>query len=312
MHGFDPSRVLTDPFVASVAVDASREAITLAGVVALGVLILLSAFFASSEIAIFSLGDHRIGALVDDGVPGAGTLADLKSDPRRLLVTILVGNNVANIAMSSVATGVLGLHFGPTESVPVATFGITSVVLLFGESAPKSFAVEHSESWALRIARPLRVAQYVLYPLVELFDFLARLVNKLTGSEGNVEAAYVTRSEIRDMIEAGQREGVFSEDEHRMLQRLLRFRNRIAKETMVPRLDVVAVSADADLSTAVDVCIESGFTQLPVYEGTLDEVFGVVDVQDLLMASERGESRSLRDIATAPFVVPETKESTSC
>ncbi|WP_135805821.1 hemolysin family protein [Halorussus marinus] len=308
MHALDPSRGLADPAVAFVAAEASRGTITAVGVAAIGVLILLSAFFASSEIAIFSLGDHRIGALVESGAPGAGTLADLKSNPRRLLVTILVGNNVANIAMSSIATGVLGLHFGATESVLIATFGITSVVLLFGESAPKSFAVEHSESWALRIARPLRAAQYALYPLVEVFDFLTRVINRATGSEGNVEAAYVTRSEIREMIEAGQRDGVFSEDEHRMLQRLLRFRNRIVKETMVPRLDVVGVPADTDLSAAIDVCVETGFTQLPVYEDTLDEVVGIVDVQDLLAARERGGSRSVREVASAPFVVPETKD----
>ena len=287
--------------------DVSQGTITVLGVLAVGVLILFSAFFASAEIAIFSLEDHRIGALVEKGVFGAATLSALKSDPRRLLVTILVGNNIANIGMSSIATGLLGLYFTPGESVLVATFGVTSLVLLFGETAPKSYGVEHSESWALRTARPLRLVQVGLYPLVTVFDVLTRVVNTLLGSEGDFETAYVTRAEVREVITAGQRAGVFTDEEYRMLQRLLRFRNRIVKETMVPRRDVVAVDADTSIDAAIDTCIDRGFTQLPVYEDVLDTVVGTVHVLDLVEARNRGET-SLRAVATDTYAVPETKE----
>ncbi|MFC6755972.1 MULTISPECIES: hemolysin family protein [Haloarcula] len=287
-------------------VDPSQGTITVLGTLAVVVLILFSAFFASAEIAIFSLADHRIASLVEDGTPGATTLSLLKEDPRRLLVTILVGNNIANIGMSAITTGLLGFYFTPGESVLVATFGVTSLVLLFGETAPKSYAVEHSEPWALRIARPLRLVQRGLYPLVAVFDTLTSLVNRLTGSEGDLESAYVTRAEVREVIEAGQRAGVFTESEHQMLQRLLRFRNRIVKETMVPRLDVVGVEADADLETAIETCLDSGFTQLPVYEAVLDNVVGVVHIRDLLEAQHRGDS--LDSVTREPVVVPETKE----
>jgi len=290
------------------AFDMSQGTITILGTAAVVVLILLSAFFASAEIAIFSLADHRIESLVEDGVPDAETLSLLKNDPRRLLVTILVGNNIANIGMSAITTGLLGFYFDPGQAVLVATFGVTSLVLLFGETAPKSYAVEHSEPWALRIARPLHLVQRGLYPLVAVFDVLTRLVNKLTGSEGDLENAYVTRAEVREVIEAGQRAGVFTEEEHRMLQRLLRFRSRIVKETMVPRLDVVAVDADADLDTAIALCLDSGFNQLPVYEDVLDTVVGVVHIRDLLEAQFREDEQSVRSVTREPYVVPETKE----
>ena len=286
----------------------SRGTITALGVVAVAVLIGFSAFFASSEIAIFSLDDLRIGTLVEEGTAGAGTLAALKSNPRRLLVTILVGNNIANIGMSAITTGLLGMYVGPGQSVLIATFGVTSIVLLFGESAPKSYAVENSESLSLRISRPLRIAQVGLYPLVELFDHLTRVVNRLMGSEGDFESAYVTRAEIDEMLQAGQREGVLTGEEHRMLQRLLRFHNRIAKETMVPRVDVVALDVDADLDVAIERFLDTGFTQLPVYEGTLDAVAGTVHVRDVLAARERGTEISLREIADEPSIVPETKD----
>ncbi|MEF8937695.1 MAG: hemolysin family protein [Halovenus sp.] len=288
--------------------EISQGVITGLGILAVLVLLVLSAFFASSEIAIFSLADHRISSLVDKNIPGAKTLSVLKSNPRRLLVTILVGNNIANIGMSSIATGLLGFYLDPGQAVLVATFGVTSLVLLFGESAPKSYAVENSEPWALRIARPLRFTQKLMYPLVAFFDALTRGVNKLMGSEGNVESAYVTRAEIQEVIRAGQRAGVFTDEEHKMLQRLLRFRHRIVKETMVPRLDVVAVEADEDLETAIDTCLESGYNQLPVYDGVLDTVVGIVHIQELLEAQYRGDGQSVGDLAGEPLVVPETKE----
>ncbi len=288
--------------------DVSLGTITTLGILAVVVLILLSAFFASAEIAIFSLADHRLGSLLEENARGATTLSALKDDPRRLLVTILVGNNIANIGMSAITTGLLGLYLSPGESVLIATFGVTSLVLLFGETAPKSYGVEHSESWALRVARPLRSVQILLFPLVALFDWLTRIVNRSMGSEGNFEEAYLTRSEIQAVIQAGQRTGVFTPEEHQMLQRLLRFRNRIVKETMRARRDVVAVEAGEDIQTAVEACLDSGFTQIPIYEDVLDQVVGIVHIIDLIEAQSGTGESTLRSIAREPYVVPETKE----
>jgi CBS domain containing-hemolysin-like protein len=134
-------------------------------------------------------------------------------------VTILVGNNIANIGMSVITTGLLGLYFTPGQSVVIATFGVTSLVLPFGETTPKAYGVEHSEDWSLRVARPLRLVQFGLYPLVELFDILTTIVNKVLGSSGGFESAYVTRAEVEEVIPAGQRAGVVTDAEHEMLQR---------------------------------------------------------------------------------------------
>jgi CBS domain containing-hemolysin-like protein len=147
-----------------------------------------------------------------------------------------------------------------------------------------------------------------MYPLVAVFDTLTRAVNRLTGSAGEFENAYVTRTEVQEVILAGQRAGVFTEEEHRMLQRLLRFRNRIAKETMVPRLDVVAVETGEDVEAAIETCLDSGFDQLPVYDEVLDSVVGIVHLRDLLDAQYRGEDQSAGAVASEPHVVPETKD----
>jgi CBS domain containing-hemolysin-like protein len=287
----------------------SDTTIAVVGGTAILALLVLSAFFSSSEIAMFSLPPHRVDALVSDNVPGAETLKDLKDDPHRLLVTILVGNNIVNIAMSSVATGLLALYFRQSYAVFMATFGITALVLLFGESAPKSYAVENSESWALRIARPLKLAEYGLLPLIATFDYLTRQVNRLTGGQSSIESTYVTREEIRDIIETGERAGVLEEDEREMLQRIFRFTNTIAKEIMTPRLDMEAVSTEASIEEALEKCVQSGHTRLPVYEGSLDNVLGIVHVSDLVRDYSYGEGEDLElaDVIEETLHVPESK-----
>ncbi len=288
-----------------------KSVVATAGVLLIVVLIGLSAFFSSSEIAMFSLPSHRIEGLVEEGRRGANTLKGLKADPHRLLVTILVGNNLVNIAMSSIATGLFGLYLSQGQAVAAATFGITAIVLLFGESAPKSYAVENTESWALRVSRPLKMSEYVLLPLIVLFDYLTRIVNKVTGGRSAIEESYVTRDEIREMIETGEREGVLEEEEREMLQRTLRFNNTIAKEVMTPRLDMDAISTDASISEAIEQCIHSGHARLPVYEGSLDNVIGVVNIRDLVRDQNYGETEDgdleLEDLIEPTLHVPESK-----
>ena len=300
----------TLPFV---GIELGDTAIAVIGSLVIVVLIVLSGFFSSSEIAMFSLANHRIEAMVDEGRRGAGVVAQLKEDPHRLLVTILVGNNLVNIAMSSISTGLLAYYLGPNNqglAVAISTFGITALVLLFGESAPKSYAVENTESWALRIARPLKVAEFVLLPLIVVFDYLTRVVNKVTGGRSAIETSYVTRTEIQDMIRTGEREGVIEEDEREMLQRIFRFNNTIAKEVMTPRLDMDAISKDAPIEEAIEQCIHGGHARLPVYEGSLDNIIGVVHIRDLvrdLNYGENGGDLELADLIQPTLHVPESK-----
>ncbi|MFB6299435.1 MAG: hemolysin family protein [Halobacteriales archaeon] len=300
---------VADPLASVFGVPISTGLVTAVGIVFIVILLGLSAFFSSSEIAMFSLAKHRIDKMVDDGRPGAETVAALKKDPHRLLVTILVGNNIVNIAMSSVATGLLALYVTQGQAVAIATFGITALVLLFGESAPKSYAVENTESWALRIAKPLKISEYFLLPLIVTFDYLTRIVNKVTGGRSAIETSYVTRDEIQGMIETGEREGVIEEDEREMLQRIFRFNNTIAKEVMTPRLDMVAVSHDQSLEEAIETCIQSGHTRLPVYRGSLDNVIGIVNIRDLIRERFYGESEDveLEDLIQPTLHVPESK-----
>jgi len=289
-------------------VPVTDTTVTVAGSLAILILIGLSAFFSSSEIAMFSLARHRIDSMVEEGVPSAKVVQELKDDPHRLLITILVGNNIVNIAMSSIATGLFAIYLSQGQAVLAATFGITTLVLLFGESAPKSYAVENTESWALRIARPLQYSELALLPLVVVFDYLTRVVNRVTGGRSAIETTYVTRDEIQNMIQTGEREGVIEEEEREMFQRIFRFNRTIAKEVMTPRLDMTAVPKDATLEEAIETCIQSDHERIPVYEGNLDNIIGIVTLRDLVREKEYGEGESdLTDVVQPTLHVPESK-----
>jgi Mg2+/Co2+ transporter CorB len=160
------------------------------GVVAVVVLLACSAFFSSSEIAVFSLAPEWIGERAATGDDRAATLSGLREDSHRLLVTVLVGNNIVNIAIASIVTVLLARVLPPGQTVTVATLVTSAVVLIFGEIVPKSFGLGNAESWALTVARPLRIVELLLLPVVIVFDLLTRRIGNLLGGESAIEDQY--------------------------------------------------------------------------------------------------------------------------
>jgi CBS domain containing-hemolysin-like protein len=295
----------TVPFL---GVELGQTAFTVIGIGLILMLLMGSGFFSSSEIALFSLPAHQIDAMVERGERGAQVVKALKEDPHRLLVTILVGNNLVNITMSSISTTIVGFYFDAGAAVIVSSFGITSMVLLFGESAPKSYAVENTELHARRVARGLKVVEKILWPLITLFYYLTSIVNKITGGNTSIESSYVSREEIRNMIETGEREGIIDEEEREILHRTLRFTDATAKEVMTPRLDMEAISKNATVEQAIQKCIQAGHARLPAYDNSLDNVIGVFDIRDL----QESDYDSFADIQVSDVInqtlhVPESK-----
>ena len=291
-----------------IGIELGKTEVTAVGILLILLLLMGSGFFSSSEIALFSLPTHQVDAMVEEGKRGAQAVKSLKEDPHRLLVTILVGNNMVNITMSSVSTTLVGEYFNPGTAVLVSSLGITSLVLIFGESAPKSYAVENTELHARRVARGLKVVEKVLWPLITLFYYLTSIVNKVTGGNASIESTYVTRDEIRNIINTGEREGILDEEEHQLLQRTLRFTDASAKEVMTPRLDMAAVSEDASVEEAIKNCIQSGHARLPVYSESLDNVVGIFDIRDLDDSNyDDFADLEVQDVLVPTLHVPESK-----
>jgi putative hemolysin len=295
-----------------------RGTITVLSLISLISLLGLSAFFSSSETALFSLVPHRVEALAREEDAGQ-VLQRLREDPHRLLMAILAGDTLITIAIASITTGLLGLYISGSMAVIVAILAVTAIVLLFGEIVPRAYAVGHTERWSIRVAKPLKRAESVLWAFVVAFDFFARQISRATGGRMDIETAYVTRQKIEDIIETGgngsegtgeNRNGsVLNREEREILKRTLRFNETIAKEAMTPRLDMTAIPKTDSVEEAIQSCIQSGHARMPVYDGEIDNIIGVVHIRDLVRDLNYGESETLKldDLINPVLHVPESK-----
>ncbi|SDY68190.1 hemolysin family protein [Halopenitus persicus] len=279
-----------------------------AGALAILALTAISAFFSSSELAVFSVGRHRVDSLVATGVPGSAALARLRDDPHRFLVTVLVSNNVANIAAAAVATAVLVQIVPPSQAATGATVFTSVFVIIFGEIAPKSYAVTNAERHALRVSRIVVVVQRVLWPVIVLFEAAVNVVNRVTGGDAGFET-YLSREEIETIVLSGEEAGVLESDESAMIRRVLDLEGTAVRAVMVPRTDVVSLPVTATLAEAIETGAREGITRLPMYRENRDDVVGVLDVRDALTRSEPSDARigDLEDLLAEPTFVPETK-----
>ncbi|WP_435098586.1 hemolysin family protein [Halarchaeum sp. P4] len=272
--------------------------VVLAGVCVL--LLVVSAFFSSAEIATFSLQLHRVQSLAATGDARAEALRALREDPNRLLVTILVGNNVVNVAFSTIVA-TLTVALLPAGPAIVAATVITSVlVLLFGEIAPKAYGVAHAESWALTIARPVTFLKRALSPVVWAFDTAADVITGIFGSAG-APTPYVTREEIRALLVTGAQLGVVNAAEREMVHAVLDLEQTAVEEVMTPRRDVITVGVDVTPAAVRDACLEAGVDTVPVLGDGPDDVVGVVTLADAARAAESSASLAdvMRDVCLA-------------
>lgn len=267
--------------------------------VLLGVLILSSGLFSGSEIALFSISRARASGLREDGRRGAPALASIKADPERLLVTLLIGNNVVNIAAASVATYVATRAFG-SAGVGIATGVMTLLILFFGEIIPKSFAARNAETIALAVAPFFRVLNVVLLPLAAPFIWLTRFVIPPSTSVPSV-----TETEIRNLTELGHKRGAIDAHERQLIERAFLLDSTRAWQVMTPRVEIFAWHEDTTLDEIADELPDVPYSRVPIYGESLDDITGVLYVRDAyqeLALDNRGAR--LAEIARDAFFVP--------
>ncbi len=272
----------------------------------LGALLIASGFFSGSEIALFRLSRSRRQQMVEEEKGTAAHLVDrMMKNPDRALITILVGNNLVNIAAAAIATSLALSMFG-NQGVAIATGVMTLLVLVFGEIIPKAYASRFSSKVSLRASPLLRVIQVVLFPVVWVFEQMTQVVFRMFGARHG-EQTFSSTEEIRTMIAMGEEEGVLEEEEREMLHSVIDFGELMAKEVMVPRTDMIALASDVTVNEAVQQSVDSGFSRLPVFDGDVDNVVGVVFAKDLLahLAAGKGDVR-VTEIKRDALFVPET------
>jgi CBS domain containing-hemolysin-like protein len=264
----------------------------------------LSAFFSSSEVALISITRAKVRTLFNEGRKGSEALSELKEKPSRFLVSILIGNNIVNIAAAAIATAVTISIFGDI-GVGIATFVVVILLLIFGEIGPKIYAARHTESLALRVSRPVLV-------LTKIFSPITWAIEKVTGRFGapaDMGEPSVTEEEIKEWIEVGKEEGTIEQEEREMLYSVLEFSDTNAREIMTPRVDVALIEDTRSLDEAMQVFNETGFSRLPVYHDAVDNIIGILNIKDVFSTGVSGKKNiALKDLMYDAFFVPETKK----
>lgn len=245
-------------------------------IIAIVLLVAFSAYFSATETAFTSLNRIRIKNMAGDGNRKAKEVMDLSDNYDNLLSTILVGNNIVNIALSSIMTVVfIGLY--PKYGATIATAVATIVVLIFGEISPKSLAKENPEKFAMFTAPFIKFLMIILKPVNWLFACWKKLLAKVFNSDGNRP---ITEDELLTIVEEAETEGGIDEEQSELIQNAIEFNDLDAWDVLTPRVDIKAIEIDDSEEEVAELFLETGYSRLPVYENDLDNIIGVLNQKD--------------------------------
>ncbi|SCK02140.1 Putative Mg2+ and Co2+ transporter CorB [uncultured Clostridium sp.] len=271
------------------------------------ILLILSGFFSMSETALMSLSKIRIRHMVEEGVKGAKLVEKLTEDPNRLLGAILIGNNVVNIGASALATTIATKIFG-SAGAGIATGVMTILVLIFGEITPKSIAKQKSEKVALKVSKIINIIVKILKPFIGIFTAISSIFIRLFGGDPKASEPFITEEELRTMVGVSEEEGVLEDVEKEMIFNVFDFADAHVKDVMVQRVDVIAVDIDASYEEVLDVIKTEQFSRIPVYNQTIDDIVGILNVKDLIMAEKNSKPFKVSDYMREPYYTFEFKK----
>ncbi|MCB9799109.1 HlyC/CorC family transporter [Candidatus Nomurabacteria bacterium] len=269
----------------------------LTNLIVLLVLLLLSAFFSGAEVAFLSLSDAKVDSMVSKKLPRSKLIKKLRSNPRRILVTILIGNNIVNIAASSFAT-VVATDLFDSAVVGIVTGVMTLLILIIGEILPKAYATAHPQKFAISVSLPLRIFQWISWPLVVAFEFLSNL---MTGKHQELN---VSEEELKAMAKLGAKQGSIQIEEGQMLEKILAFNDISAEDIMTPRVHVTFIQDDQPIYHAAEIIKENQYTRYPIYHDTPDNVTGFVHSRDVLLGLHTKKETTIKDVLLPIVTIP--------
>ena len=270
------------------------------------VLLGLSAFFSSSETALTTVNKIRVRTMADLGDSRAITLSKVIEQQSKMLSAILIGNNIVNISASSLMTTFTINVFG-SEAVGITTGLLTLLILVFGEITPKTMSTISAEKIALSVAKIIYWLMNVLTPVIFIVNKLSLGVLMLLKVDPNAKHDSITTDELRTIVEVGHEEGVIETEEKKMINNVFDFGDSLAKDIMVPRIDMTLVDVEATYDELIEIFREEMYTRIPVYEETTDNVIGIINVKDLLLIDDH-ENFHIRDYIREPLYTYEYKK----
>ena len=266
-------------------------------IVALVILVALSAYFSATETAFTSLNRIRLRTKAENGDRRAARTLELADEYDKLLSTILIGNNIVNNVATTIGAVLFIKLVGAARGPTVSAIVLTVVILIFGEVSPKSLAKESPESWAMFAAPLLRLFVLILTPANFLFTQWKRLLGRVfrhSGDDG------ITEEELVGMVDQAQTEGGLDEHESDLIRNAIEFNDLEVSEILTPRVDLVAAEEDSTMEEVASLFAESGYSRIPIYHETIDNIVGVVHEKDFYAARYRGETM-LKNIKSPVF-----------
>lgn len=277
-------------------------------VVILFILLSISAFFSAAETALTSISKVRVRHLKEEGVKGASVLEKLISEPKKLLSTVLVVNNIVNIAATSISTSVMVGLFG-SQGVAWATAIMTVLILVFGEVTPKTLASNNKEGVSLAAAKILNLSIVIFAPLVFLINLMTTLIFKILRIEDDDPKSLVTEEELKAMVNFSHEEGVLEQEEKAIIDNVFEFGDMKAENAMIQRIDMVTVSADANYDELLNLFKEEKMSRFPVYRGNIDDIVGILNIKDIIfLTDEEEETFKVEDYMRDVFFTYEFKK----
>jgi len=269
------------------------------------VLVLLSGCFSSSETALTAMTKLKVKRLLREKGERAKSLLNWQNDPDSLLTTILIGNNLVNIAASSLATA-LAIQIAIPHGVTVVIVSMTALILVFGEVVPKTLARRNAERLALLVSPILNVLAKVLTPLNRLLVGISKLIVRISPGDALSSDEEITTEHFYALIDLGEEEGIVEEEQAAMFEGVLGLANTTVEQIMTPRTDICWIDSEATIEEAVKCTVESGYSRMPVAKGDVDEIVGILYVKDLLYQNGKPPG-TIQELMRPPMFVLETK-----
>ncbi|MBA5850424.1 HlyC/CorC family transporter [Clostridium sp. cel8] len=260
--------------------------------ISLILLIVLSSFFSMSETALMSINKIKLKHMVDKKVPKSKLVESLIEDPNKLLGAILIGNNIVNIAASSLAT-VIATKIFKNSGIAISTGIMTILVLIFGEITPKSIAKQKSEQVSLMVAKPIKLTVIIFRPFVYIFTNISHVFIKLFGADPDATEPFITEEELKTMVDVSEESGVLENIEKEMIFNIFDFADLQIKDVMVQRVDISAIDSEATYDEVMDEIKSKQFSRIPVYSETIDNIIGIINVKDFVMVENIREDFSI-------------------
>ncbi|MBP9510053.1 MAG: HlyC/CorC family transporter, partial [Fusobacteriaceae bacterium] len=272
-------------------------------------LVFLSGIFSASETALTSFRSSSLEEVDLKHPKEASLLRKWLKYPNEMLTGMLLGNNIVNILASSIATALtLEIMGNNSMSIVIATVTMTVVILIFGEITPKIIAKNNAVTISRKVVFPMYYLAFITKPIVFVLMGISKILGRMLGVEIKDEALMITEKDIISFVNVGEAEGIIEEGEKDMIHSIFEFGETTAREVMTPRTSMYSIEATKTINSVWEELIDTGYSRIPVYEDTIDNIVGILYVRDILKAVKSGDTEvEIRKFVRVPYFVPETK-----